>query len=174
MGSSILQEQTAISVPKYFRLMPYAICLDNRKASYAYKNVYFSVDANLNWDNPSELERQAIETLRNNPLVNSQAQAASAEHAENINKLMAQLDILFGRLRRIEHMQQRSSNFDSADKSLMEGNLERIMTGSLFQVVLMIAVATVQVGLIRSLFDQQSYFYKIWFGNRSRNLNARC
>lgn len=68
--------------------MPYAICLDNRKASYAYKNVYFSVDANLNWDNPSELERQAIETLRNNPLVNSQAQAASAEHAENINKLM--------------------------------------------------------------------------------------
>ncbi|VDP02187.1 unnamed protein product [Schistosoma margrebowiei] len=77
-----------ISVPKYFQLMPYAICLDNRKASYAYKNVYFSVDANLNWDNPSELERQAIETLRNNPLVNSQAQAASAEHAENINKLM--------------------------------------------------------------------------------------
>ncbi|CAH8573412.1 unnamed protein product [Schistosoma bovis] len=138
--------QVSISVPKYFRLMPYAICLDNRKASYAYKNVYFSVDANLNWDNPSELERQAIETLRNNPLVNSQAQAASAEHAENINKLMAQLDILFGRLRRIEHMQQRSSNFDSADKSLMEGNLERIMTGSLFQVVLMIAVATVQMG----------------------------
>ncbi|CAI2730035.1 unnamed protein product [Schistosoma spindalis] len=166
--------QVSISVPKYFRLMPYAICLDNRKASYAYKNVYFSVDANLNWDNPSELERQAIEKLRNNPLVNSQAQAASAEHAENIDKLMAQLDILFGRLRRIEHMQQRSSNFDSADKSLMEGNLERIMTGSLFQVVLMIAVATVQVGLIRSLFDQRSYFYKIWFGNRSRNLNARC
>ncbi|VDP02207.1 unnamed protein product [Schistosoma margrebowiei] len=43
-------------------------------------------------------------------------------------------------------MQQRSSNFDSTDKSLMEGNLERIMTGSLFQVVLMIAVATVQMG----------------------------
>lgn len=166
--------QVSISVPKYFRLMPYAICLDNRKASYAYKNVYFSVDANLNWDNPSELERQAIETLRNNPLVNSQAQAASAEHAENIDKLMAQLDILFGRLRRIEHMQQRSSNFDSADKSLMEENLERITTGSLFQVVLMIAVATVQVGLIRSLFDQKSYFYKIWFGKRSQNLNARC
>ncbi|CAH8602513.1 unnamed protein product [Schistosoma rodhaini] len=69
--------QVSISVPKYFRLMPYAICLDNRKAN-----------ANLNWDNPSELERQAIETLRNNPLVNSQAQAASAEHAENIDKLM--------------------------------------------------------------------------------------
>nr|AAX31011.1 SJCHGC09714 protein [Schistosoma japonicum] len=87
---------------------------------------------------------------------------------------MAQLDMIFGRLRRIEHMQQRSSNFDSADKSLMEENLERITTGSLFQVILMIAVATVQVGLIRSLFDQQSYFYKIWLGNRSHNIHARC
>ncbi|CAH8515841.1 unnamed protein product [Schistosoma turkestanicum] len=166
--------QVSISVPKYFRLMPYAICLDNRKASYAYKNVYFSVDVNLNWDNPSELERQAIETLRNNALVNSQAQAANAEHEENIVKLMAQLDIIFGRLRRIEHMQQRSSNFDSADKSLMEGNLERITTGSLFQVALMIAVATIQVGLIRSLFDQRSYLYKIWTGNGFQNLNTRC
>ncbi|CAH8580712.1 unnamed protein product [Heterobilharzia americana] len=166
--------QVSISVPKYFRLLPYAICLDNRKASYAYKYVYFSVDVNINWDNPNELERQAIETLRNNALLNSQVQAASAEHAENIEKLMAQLDVIFGRLRRIEHMQQRSSNFDSTDKSLMEGNLERITTGSLFQVILMVAVAAIQVGLIRSLFDQQSYFYKIWFGSRPQNLNARC
>ncbi|KAH8871496.1 Transmembrane emp24 domain-containing protein isoform 1 [Schistosoma japonicum] len=166
--------QVSVSVPKHFRLMPYAICLDNRKASYAYKNVYFSVDVNLNWDNPNELERQAIETLRNNALANSQAQEANAAHVENIEKLMAQLDMIFGRLRRIEHMQQRSSNFDSADKSLMEENLERITTGSLFQVILMIAVATVQVGLIRSLFDQQSYFYKIWLGNRSHNIHARC
>ncbi|CAH8853389.1 unnamed protein product [Trichobilharzia szidati] len=166
--------QVSISVPKYFRLMPYAVCLDNRKASYAYKYVYFSIDVNINWDNPSELERQAIEALRSNALANSQAQAASAEHAESIEKLMAQLDIIFGRLRRIEHMQQRSINFDSTDSTLMEDNLERITTGSVFQVILMIAVATLQVGLIRALFDQQSYFYKLWFGIRSQSINARC
>ncbi|VDQ13688.1 unnamed protein product [Trichobilharzia regenti] len=68
--------------------MPYAICLDNRKASYAYKYVYFSIDVNINWDNPSELERQAIEALRSNALANSQVHAANAEHAESIEKLM--------------------------------------------------------------------------------------
>lgn len=43
----------------------FAICLDNRKASYGVKTVFLSIDLRLNWGNPSPEELEMINNINN-------------------------------------------------------------------------------------------------------------
>ncbi|CAL8074339.1 unnamed protein product [Calicophoron daubneyi] len=163
----------SVKVPNQYRMMPYAICLDNRKASYAEKHVALTIDLDINWDNPSEQERAVIEALQRRTMATAQAEAVNTEVIKNWRIIANQLDGLVGRVRNIERLQQRSNNFGSADKALMEANFKRVTNGSIVQILLMIGVAVAQLFLIRSLFDSNSRFYRIWFGKPSSTA-ARC
>ncbi|KAF5399013.1 Nuclear transport factor 2 domain protein [Paragonimus heterotremus] len=163
----------SIKVPSYFHFLPYAICLDNRKASYAEKHVSLTIDLDINWDNPSPQERAALEILQKRSFSSSQIEAMDATYMENWKAVIIQLEALFGRLRRIEHLQQKTDNFASIDNALMESNLSRVTNGSLIQILIMLSVAAVQVLLIRALFDPNSKLYRFWFGKRSP-ISVRC
>ncbi|KAG5451935.1 Transmembrane emp24 domain-containing protein 1 [Clonorchis sinensis] len=163
----------SIKVPPHFQLRPYAICFDNRKASYADKHVSFSIDVDLNWDNPSNAERAVIEALRKSSFADAQTEAMDAQYMESWNALSDRMESLFGRLRRIEHLQQKTDNFASVDKALMEANGERVLHGSLVQIFILLTVAGIQTLLIRAFFDFNSRFYRVWFGRRSPT-SARC
>ncbi|KAF6768437.1 hypothetical protein AHF37_05700 [Paragonimus kellicotti] len=163
----------SIKVPSYFHFLPYAICLDNRKASYAEKHVSVTIDLDINWDNPSPQERAAMEILQKRSFSGSQIEAMDATYMENWKAVIIQLEALFGRLRRIEHLQQKTDNFASIDNALMESNLSRVTNGSLIQILIMLSVAGVQVLLIRALFDPNSKLYRFWFGKRSQ-ISVRC
>jgi hypothetical protein len=163
---------SVIVLPQY-RLMPYAICLDNRKASYAEKHVAVTIDLDINWDNPNEYERAAIEFMQRRSMASGQTNTANAELMENWRIISTQLDGLLGRIRHVERLQQRSNNFGSVDKALMEANHKRVTNGSIVQVLLMVGVSLTQLLLIRSLFDSNSRFYRIWFGKPSSTA-ARC
>ncbi|VEL25135.1 unnamed protein product [Protopolystoma xenopodis] len=43
---------------------PYAICLDNRKASFDEKLVNLAIDLSIDWENPSKQDLEAISMLR--------------------------------------------------------------------------------------------------------------
>ncbi|KAA3678236.1 uncharacterized protein DEA37_0007250 [Paragonimus westermani] len=163
----------SIKVPSYFHFLPYAICLDNRKASYAEKHVSVTIDLDINWDNPSPQERAALEILQKRSFSSSQIEAMDATYMENWKAVIIQLEVLFGRLRRIEHLQQKTDNFASIDNALMESNLSRVTNGSLIQILIMLSVAGVQVLLIRALFDPNTKLYRFWFGKRSQ-ISVRC
>lgn len=163
----------SVTVPPPFKYLPYAVCLDNRKASYAEKHVALSIDLDLNWDNPSDHERALLETIQKRSLANARLEAMDAKYLESWKSLIVQLENLFGRLRRIEHLQQKSDNFASVDKALMEANIARVTNGSIIQILIMLGVATLQVILIRALFDFNSRFYRFWFGKRSV-VSTRC
>ncbi|CAH8520689.1 unnamed protein product [Dicrocoelium dendriticum] len=163
----------SVIVPPPFKYLPYAVCLDNRKSSYAVKHVALSIDLDLNWDNPSEQERAVLETIQKRSLANARLEALDAKYLESWKALIVQLDNLFGRLRRIEHLQQKTDNFASIDKALMEANIARVTNGSVIQILIMLGVAALQVTLIRALFDFNSRFYRLWFGKRSK-VSTRC
>lgn len=163
----------SIKVPPHFQLRPYAICFDNRKASYADKHVSFSIDVDLNWDNPSSAERAVIEALHKSSFADAQTEAMDAQYMESWKALSDRMESLFGRLRRIEHLQQKTDNFASVDKALMEANGERVLRGSLVQIFILLTVAGIQTLLIRAFFDFNSRFYRVWFGRRSAT-SARC
>ncbi len=55
--------QFSIQVNSQQRGRTYAICLDNRKASYGQKTVFLAIDLRLNWNNPSPEELEMINKI---------------------------------------------------------------------------------------------------------------
>ncbi|TPP63922.1 hypothetical protein FGIG_01029 [Fasciola gigantica] len=163
----------SITVPSHFRMRPYAICFDNRKATFGEKYVSVMVDVDVNWDNPSEEDKKALDILRKRSFAGAHIPEMKREYIESWRTIDERVEGLYGRLHRIKLLQQRSNNFAAADKALMESNLSRVSSRSIVQVILMFGVATFQVILIRAFFDPNSRFYRIWFGKRSV-AGARC
>ena len=52
-----------ISVSPQYQGKPYAICLDNRKASYGRKKVFLAIDLHINWDDP-DAERAVLDRMK--------------------------------------------------------------------------------------------------------------
>lgn len=127
----------------------------------------------INWENPRPHEILAINRLRKRTSAEAQFEQTDRQYLEAWKSVVAQLDGLFSRLRRIMHLQQKSANFASIDQSLMEANMYRVTSGSILQMVIMLAVAGIQLLVLRALFDSKSRLYRLWFRNRSL-ISTRC
>ncbi|VDP89761.1 unnamed protein product [Echinostoma caproni] len=63
-------------------MRPYAICFDNRKATYGEKYVSMVVDIDVNWENPSESEKKVLDYLRNRAFSGMQIPPMKREYIE--------------------------------------------------------------------------------------------
>ncbi|VDD79480.1 unnamed protein product [Mesocestoides corti] len=150
-----------ITVQPYFQGSAYAICLDNRKASYGRKKVFLAIDLRLNWNNPSPAEQELINKI-NAGLSGEHDNEELLKTFENFERLTTSLDRISTLLHRTQRLQQRSRNNAAMDRAMMEANQSRVTTWSTFQVVLLLLVGVVQTLLIRSLFDEKSSLYRLW------------
>ncbi|KAL5962713.1 putative surface protein bspA-like [Taenia solium] len=165
------EASVSIAVPPHYQGRAYAICLDNRKASYGRKKVYLGIDLRINWDNPSPAEQEIINQMKRNLRIDDNS-VEIRRVFENFDSLTAKppllkdsLDRISGLLHRTQRLNQRSRNNAAMDRAMMEANKDRVTSWSTFQAVLLILVGIIQTRLIRSLFDEQSSLYRLWVHN---------
>ena len=75
-----------ISVIPQYQGKAYAVCLDNRKASYGRKKVFLAIDLHINWDDPSLAEKAAIERMKMG-FKNSAENAEMRKFFDNFDRL---------------------------------------------------------------------------------------
>lgn len=171
-GSSIVKRDPSsdasvtIAVQPDYREQAYAICLDNRKASYGRKKVYLGIELHIDWHNPNPVEKEIIERMKTgfNVATNS---ADFTEMFNSLEKVVNSLDRIGGLLQRSQRLQQRSRNYLSADRAIMLANKNRVTSWSTFQACILILVGIFQTLLIRSLFDEKSSLHRLWIRGRS-------
>lgn len=71
-----------ITVPGHFRMRPHAVCFDNRKATFGEKYVSVMIDVDVNWDNPSEEDKKALDILRRRSFAGAQIPEMKREYIE--------------------------------------------------------------------------------------------
>ncbi|VDM22454.1 unnamed protein product, partial [Hydatigera taeniaeformis] len=155
------EASVSITVLPQYQGRAYAICLDNRKASYGRKKVYLGIDLRINWDKPSPAEQEIIDQMKRNLRIGGNS-AELRRVFDNFDRLTDSLDRIGGLLHRTQRLQQRSRNNAAMDRAMMEANKDRVTSWSTFQVVLLVLVGIIQTRLIRSLFDEQSSLYRLW------------
>ncbi|CDS41336.1 transmembrane emp24 domain containing protein [Echinococcus multilocularis] len=158
------EASVSIAVLPQYQGRAYAICLDNRKASYGRKKVYVGIDLRINWDNPSPAEQEVINQMKKRLRIGENSMEMRRVF-DNFDRLTDSLDRIRGLLHRTQRLQQRSRNNAAMDRAMMEANKDRVTSWSTFQVVLLILVGVIQTRLIRSLFDEQSSLYRLWVHN---------
>ncbi|VUZ41876.1 unnamed protein product [Hymenolepis diminuta] len=156
-----------IAVQPDYRERAYAICLDNRKASYGRKKVYLGIELHIDWQNPNPVEKEIMEKMKTNLRAASSSVDFKAMF-NNIERVVNSLDRIGGLLQRSQRLQQRSRNYLAADRAMMLANKERVTSWSTFQACILILVGIFQTLLIRSLFDENSSLHRLWIrGSRS-------
>ncbi|VDK86522.1 unnamed protein product [Dibothriocephalus latus] len=156
-----IQQQPPVQQQQPFKRRPFAVCLDNRKASYGEKVVYFAIDLRLNWQNPTPEDMALINSI-NFRIGEDKDKPEVRQNMEKLERLSMIVDTIATRLHRAQRLQQRSRNNAAVDRVLMEANVKHVMTWSTFQLFVMIFVGVVQTLLIRSLFDEKSSLYRLW------------
>nr|CDS28687.1 transmembrane emp24 domain containing protein [Hymenolepis microstoma] len=145
-GSSIVKRDPAsdasvtIAVQPDYREQAYAICLDNRKASYGRKKVYLGIELHIDWHNPSPVEKEIIERMKNSFSVVTNSVDFNAMF-NSLEKVVNSLDRIGGLLQRSQRLQQRSRNYLSADRAIMLANKDRVTSWSTFQACILILTA---------------------------------
>ncbi|KAM3176833.1 hypothetical protein ACTXT7_005745 [Hymenolepis weldensis] len=172
-GSSIVKRgpssdaSVTIAVQPDYRERAYAICLDNRKASYGRKKVYLGIELHIDWRNPNPVEKEIMEKMKTN-LKTASSSVDFKAMFNNIERVVNSLDRIGGLLQRSQRLQQRSRNYLAADRAMMLANKERVTSWSTFQACILILVGIFQTLLIRSLFDENSSLHRLWIrGSRS-------
>ncbi|VDM05515.1 unnamed protein product [Schistocephalus solidus] len=69
-----------------FKRRPFAVCLDNRKASYGEKVVYLAIDLRLNWRNPTPEDMQLMNSI-NFRIGQDKTKEQVRQHIENLERM---------------------------------------------------------------------------------------
>ncbi|KAM7540433.1 hypothetical protein Aperf_G00000040129 [Anoplocephala perfoliata] len=167
------EASVTISVQPHFRERAYAVCLDNRKASYARKKVYLGIELHIDWNNPNPVEKEVIDRMKSH-LKTSDSSVGLLSMFDNFDRVTDSLDRISGLLHRSQRLQQRTRNNLAADRAMMQANKDRVTSWSTFQACLLVLVGVFQTLLIRSLFDTNSSFHRLWIrgGRFSRPVPA--
>ncbi|EEB10414.1 t1/st2 receptor binding protein, putative [Pediculus humanus corporis] len=73
------------------------------------------------------------------------------------NRIINSVKKVKSHLLKIRHLQESFRAFATRDKNILEGNVSKINSWSLFQILIMLSVV-----MVKSLFDEKSKFHKIW------------
>ncbi|XP_063705053.1 transmembrane emp24 domain-containing protein 5 [Culicoides brevitarsis] len=127
----------------------YRFCFDNTFSTFNRKTVFFEL---------------IIETEGDNSRENFDYEGLNPEDVYEI-KVQDIYDSVIkvkGYLTRAKQAQDMLSTYEARDRNIAEQNFHRVNIWSFVQILLMLAVGTLQVFMVRSLFDTDSKANKIW------------
>ncbi|KAJ8915226.1 hypothetical protein NQ315_015449 [Exocentrus adspersus] len=136
----------------------YRFCFDNTFSSYNTKTVFFELSIGPVHDT----EWGSDENFNFDGITASQVFDAKVEDVNEI------VNGVRNSLNKVQHLQDLIKSTEARDRNIAEENNFKVTTYSLFQLVLMLAVGTIQVVMVKSLFDEHSRVHRIW-----KNLNQR-
>lgn len=128
----------------------YRICFDNRFSSFNSKTVFFEImidsdeDEKEPWDDLSEEQNQE-----------EQYELTIQVIEEAVKKVKTHL-------MKVRHMQETARAYGARDFNVIEEYYKRVNYWSMLQIIVMLVVGIVQVIMVKSLFDEQSTFHKLW------------
>lgn len=129
----------------------YKFCFDNTFSSFSRKTVFFELIVESDGDTEEDKWEDMFEGLRPEEVYDMKVQ----DIQESIIRIRTHLT-------RARQLQDLLRSFEARDRNVAEENYFKVNAWSFFQVVAMIAVGTLQVIMVRSLFDTNSKVHKIW------------
>ncbi|GAB0099356.1 Transmembrane emp24 domain-containing protein [Sergentomyia squamirostris] len=130
----------------------YRFCFDNSFSSFNRKTVFFEliVESEVSEDEDNDL-KDVFDELRAEEVYDMKVQ----DIQESIIRIRTHLT-------RARQLQDLLRSFEARDRNVAEENYFKVNAWSFFQVAAMLAVGTLQVILVKSLFDTNSKVHKIW------------
>ncbi|KRT78474.1 hypothetical protein AMK59_8636 [Oryctes borbonicus] len=125
----------------------YKFCFDNTFSSFNTKTVFFEIiiesdddfgGGNIDGINSEEVYELKIQDIQD--IVN--------RVRSDMNKIRVLQDVI--------------KSIEARDRNLAEENFFKVTTFSMIQIIVMIVVGSIQVIMLRSLFDDNSRVHKIW------------
>ncbi|XP_059618671.1 transmembrane emp24 domain-containing protein 5 [Phlebotomus argentipes] len=129
----------------------YKFCFDNTFSSFSRKTVFFELIVEKDGEVDEENKWEDFEGLRPEEVYDMKVQ----DIQESIVRIRTHLT-------RARQLQDLLRSFEARDRNVAEENYFKVNAWSFFQVVAMVAVGTIQVIMVRSLFDTNSKVHKIW------------
>ena len=136
----------------------FQVCFDNTISRFSPKVVFFELilkteDEDEDGDGMDEIKRVYSE-------------AAADEQIEQYDMKVTDIDFALKAIRekvtQSRHFQDQIRAHEARDRSIAEHNFERVTNWSVIQIIIMIFAGFVQVMVLRSLFDEKSYFHALW------------
>ncbi|XP_035213420.1 transmembrane emp24 domain-containing protein 5-like [Stegodyphus dumicola] len=127
----------------------FKFCFDNRHSHFSKKTIYFEVYVDSDSEDYTDRWNDydfSPELLYNDTV--DQIKISIAKVKEDLSK--------------IKHHQDQLKAIESRDRNLQEHNFTRVNQFSMLIIVVMIVVGTVQVFMVRSLFEEKSKLHKIF------------
>uniref|UniRef100_A0A6B2ECV7 Putative membrane trafficking protein emp24/gp25l/p24 family n=1 Tax=Phlebotomus kandelakii TaxID=1109342 RepID=A0A6B2ECV7_9DIPT len=127
----------------------YKFCFDNTFSSFSRKTVFFELIVEAETD--EDQWEDTFEGLRPEEVYDMKVQ----DIQDSIVRIKTHLT-------RARQLQDLLRSFEARDRNVAEENYFKVNAWSFFQVAAMVAVGTIQVIMVRSLFDTNSKVHKIW------------
>lgn len=130
----------------------YRFCFDNSFSTFNRKTVFFELIIEMEGDeNANSRENFEYDGLSPEEVYDVKVQ----DIYDSVIKVKAFLQ-------RAKQYQDILSTYEARDRNIAEQNFHRVNIWSFIQIILMLAVGTLQVFMVRSLFDTDSKANKIW------------
>jgi len=131
----------------------YQLCFDNTFSYQASKLVFFQIflfDVN-----------GSTEELEFGKLSPSHASAKLQELGITVDAFAASMGRIRSSLNKAEQYQSMLRAYEARDRAIMEANFERVNTWSIVNILVLVVVTSLQVYMIRSLFEDKSKVGKL-------------
>lgn len=128
----------------------YKFCFDNTFSSFNTKTVFFELI--IENDDSNEWEKEEINF-----------QALNTDQYEvTLDDVQERIDTVRTNLNKIRHFQDQFKSLEVRDRNIIEEVFFFVNAYSFLQLVIMSLVGTVQVLMIKSLFDEKSKVHILW------------
>ncbi|XP_055682258.1 transmembrane emp24 domain-containing protein 5-like [Lutzomyia longipalpis] len=128
----------------------YSFCFDNTFSTFNKKTIFFELIVEKD-DDEEDKWKNVFEGLRPEEVYDMKVQ----EIQESIVRIKTHLT-------RARQLQDVLRSYEARDRNVAEENYLKVNAWSFFQIITMFVVGTLQVIMVKSLFDTKSNVHRIW------------
>jgi len=133
--------------------MSYRFCFDNSFSTFNKKTVFFELIIETEGETTGENSRESFDYQGLSPEDVYDVQIQDIN--DSIFKVKAYLQ-------KAKQYQDVLKSFEARDRNIAEENFYKVNIWSFFQILLMLAIGSLQVFMVKSLFDTDSKAHKLW------------
>ncbi|XP_023215936.1 transmembrane emp24 domain-containing protein 5-like [Centruroides sculpturatus] len=130
----------------------YKFCFDNKFSHFSTKTVYFDIFIDSDDDDDDE-------EAWNNPDITFQPDTLQND---TLSQIKQSINNVRDKLNQIQHFQNQRRSIGTRRQNIQEHNHSAINTFSIIIIITMFLVGSVQVIMVRSLFEEKSKLHKIF------------
>lgn len=131
----------------------YRICWDNSFSHFNSKTVFFGIMIENEYDDDDDdIWDDGLDA----------SVTAEEIYEMKIEDIKDAMDRIRGHLTKSRFMQDQLRAYEARDRNIAENNCSKVNTWSLINILVMLITGTIQVVLLKSLFDEKSRLHGLW------------